>query len=86
MIGQLITMSTSQGLAFGLALIAVGMVVQAGLNRWADDVDPMVNEPLVADQDQAIALTTPAVAPEPTLVIPVQRVTNGEDMLGGGLR
>lgn len=79
--------------ASGVLLVVIALLVLVGhklLEVLSFRKDAREQE-LEADQDQAIALTTEVVviAPEPTRVlprIPMQRVTNDEDLLGGGLR
>lgn len=52
MIALAITMTTDQGLIFGIALIAVGMIIQAGLTRWseADDEPVAPSTPTIPQQ------------------------------------
>lgn len=67
-----ITMTTDQGLFFGLALLAAGMITQAWITRWSEaDDDPIV--PLEDAQDESINLTIEVEQLEPTVTIPVQR-------------
>ena len=89
MSGLTISMTTGNGFLVGAVLIAIGVLLQYWVGLEMDDWrDAKAQERERAEdrvQRQALDLVDDR-GPEPTLVIPVQRVTNGEDLLGGGLR
>lgn len=80
------------GLAWGLALIAFGLLIQEWVRRELDDRRDAHEQDLVVSQDQAIQIVM--VEPDPRELrvwsdptgVPAQRVTNGEDLLGGDFR
>ncbi len=74
------------GIAWGLVLIIAGILVHQYVALEVGDRRDSRAQDLEAAQDQAIKVATPTVCTEHLTVhpaIPLQRVTNGEDLLGG---
>lgn len=80
-----IHLTPAGGMAIGLALIVVGMLIAWGLAFWIQDQDDRRAEEQVAAEEESLAIATRVVAPYTSTpgAIPAQRVTNGEDLLHG---
>ena len=80
------------GLVWALVLIIAGILTHQYTALEVSDRRDRRAQKLKVEQDQAIAITTPALVIEDTCPgrrwpsIPVQRVTNGEDLIGGDPR
>lgn len=78
--------STDAGIVWGLVFLAVGIMVQGWFLMRRDERRDAKAQSFDAAAAEAIAVNVPIEVMEPTRAIPFQRVTNGEDLLGGGLR
>jgi hypothetical protein len=81
----IIHLTLAQGVAVLLATLVVGILASAGLHRWLEEGDEQIALALRAAEDESLEIAATVMAPYPGQ-IPVQRVTNGEDLLGGGPR
>lgn len=79
-------LNLTQGLVIGIALIVVGILINAGLARWVEEGDEREAAEQRAAENQALRMVTKVTAPYSGAQIPAQRVTNGEDLLGGDPR
>lgn len=76
-------MNGSQAVIAVLALLVVGFLLSEGLHRWLQEGDEQIARALEAAEDESLAIATEVSAPYvgAGLRVPVQRVTNGEDLL-----
>lgn len=85
----MIVMTPEQGLVVGAALVALGALTQCWIRLEADDRRDAKDQDREAAEDEALLLAEQPV--EMVRVhalidsaVPTQRITNGEDLLGGG--
>lgn len=81
----IIHLSPVAGVVILLAALVVGFLMSSGLQRWLDEGDEQIARALQAAEDESLEIAATVMAPYPGQ-IPVQRVTNGEDLLGGDPR
>lgn len=81
----IIHLTPTAGVIILLATLVLGYLIAEFLHRWLDEGDEQIARAFQAAEDESLDIAATVMAPYPGQ-IPVQRVTNGEDLLGGGSR